>query len=53
MDLETKSLDTYNKKVVNDARVETILVPGIRDGLMMLEKSNKNHKIIILKAKHV
>jgi predicted O-methyltransferase YrrM len=34
MDLETKSLDTYNKKVLNDKRLETVLLP-IRDGLMV------------------
>ena len=37
MDAETKALDMYNKKVVNDARVETILIP-IRDGLMISRK---------------
>tara|TARA_B100000900_G_C20578482_1_gene716374 strand:+ start:261 stop:896 length:636 start_codon:yes stop_codon:yes gene_type:complete len=34
MDIETKSLDTYNKKVLNDKRLETVLLP-IRDGLMV------------------
>ena len=34
MDLETKSLDSYNKKVLNDKRLETVLLP-IRDGLMV------------------
>ncbi len=37
MDLETKSLDTYNKKVYNDKRLETVLLP-IRDGLMISRK---------------
>tara|TARA_B100001250_G_scaffold103406_1_gene87182 strand:+ start:8048 stop:8686 length:639 start_codon:yes stop_codon:yes gene_type:complete len=33
-DTETEALDSYNKKVLNDPRVETILLP-IRDGLMV------------------
>lgn len=33
-DTETEALDSYNKKVLNDSRVETILLP-IRDGLMV------------------
>ena len=37
MDIETKSLDTYNKKVCNDKRLETVLLP-IRDGLMISRK---------------
>ena len=37
MDKETKSLDEYNKKVLLDKRVETILIP-IRDGLMVSRK---------------
>ena len=37
MDKETKSLDNYNKKVCNDKRLETVLLP-IRDGLMISRK---------------
>ena len=37
MDIETKSLDTYNKKVCNDKRLETVLLP-LRDGLMISRK---------------
>ena len=36
-DQETKALDGYNKKVLADDRVETILLP-IRDGLMVSRK---------------
>lgn len=36
-DNRTKSLDAYNKKIMNDDRVENILVP-IRDGLMIAQK---------------
>ena len=36
-DLETKALNLYNKKVLSDARVETILLP-VRDGLMICRK---------------
>ncbi len=36
-DSETKSIDVYNKKVLDDPRVETILLP-IRDGLMLSRK---------------
>ena len=36
-DKETKSLDMYNKKILNDSRVETILIP-VRDGLMVSRK---------------
>ena len=36
-DKETKALDSYNKKVKSDPRVETILLP-IRDGLMISRK---------------
>jgi predicted O-methyltransferase YrrM len=36
-DKETKALDFYNKKVLADPRVETILLP-IRDGLMISRK---------------
>ena len=37
MDTETKALDLYNKKVISDPRIETILLP-IRDGLMVSRK---------------
>ena len=36
-DIETQALDLYNKKVLTDNRVETILLP-IRDGLMVSRK---------------
>lgn len=36
-DIETTSLDMYNKKVLADDRIETILLP-IRDGLMISRK---------------
>lgn len=36
-DKRTKILDEYNKMVMNDARVENIMVP-IRDGLMIAQK---------------
>ncbi len=36
-DLETKALSLYNKKVLSDTRVETILLP-VRDGLMISRK---------------
>ncbi|MEC7646156.1 MAG: O-methyltransferase [Bacteroidota bacterium] len=36
-DMETTSLDMYNKKVLADDRIETILLP-IRDGLMISRK---------------
>ena len=36
-DLETKALNLYNKKVLSDSRVETILLP-VRDGLMISRK---------------
>ena len=36
-DTETTALDLYNKKVLNDCRVETILLP-VRDGLMISRK---------------
>ena len=36
-DIETESLDLYNKKVFSDSRVQTILLP-IRDGLMISRK---------------
>ena len=39
-DKETKALDLYNKKVLNDAKIETILLP-IRDGLMVSQKIKK------------
>ena len=34
MDIETKTLDEYNKMIQNDNRVENILLP-VRDGLMI------------------
>jgi predicted O-methyltransferase YrrM len=36
-DKETMALDAYNKKVMQDSRVENILVP-IRDGIMLARK---------------
>lgn len=36
-DIETKALQAFNKKVLQDARVESMLMP-IRDGLMILHK---------------
>ena len=36
-DKETSALDSYNKKIINDNRVETILLP-IRDGLMLIRR---------------
>ena len=36
-DVETKALDSYNKKILADPRFETILLP-IRDGLMVSKK---------------
>ena len=36
-DKETQALDSYNKKMLADDRVETILLP-VRDGLMMSRK---------------
>ena len=36
-DKETEALHKYNKKVLAETRVETILLP-IRDGLMMSRK---------------
>ena len=36
-DKETEAIDKYNKKVVNDSRLENILLP-IRDGLMITRK---------------
>ena len=38
-DKETQSLDFYNKKMLSDNRIETILLP-IRDGLMVSRKIN-------------
>ena len=35
--LDTQILDSFNKKVLNDARVECVLLP-LRDGLMMAIK---------------
>ena len=37
MDEETKALDEYNKMIMNDNRVENILLP-VRDGLMICKK---------------
>jgi len=37
MDDETKALNNYNKKVLNDSRVENILL-SVRDGLMICRK---------------
>ena len=37
MDDETKALDNYNKKALNDSRVENILL-SVRDGLMICRK---------------
>ena len=39
-DSETQAIDNYNKKVLTDKRVETILLP-IRDGLMICRKIKK------------
>ena len=39
-DIETKALDDYNRKLVTDKRVETILLP-VRDGLMVSRKIRK------------
>ena len=36
-DTETKALDNYNKQILKDSRVETVLMP-IRDGLMISRK---------------
>lgn len=38
-DKETQSLDLYNKKMLSDNRIETILLP-VRDGLMVSKKIN-------------
>ena len=37
MDKETKELDSYNKKVNSDPRVENVLL-SVRDGLMICRK---------------
>ena len=37
LDNETRALDEYNTKMMNDERVETMLLP-IRDGLMISRK---------------
>lgn len=37
MDVDTKAIDGYNKKIQNDVRVEQTLLP-IRDGLMVARK---------------
>ncbi len=36
-DLDTQIIDSFNKKLANDSRVETVLLP-LRDGLMMARK---------------
>lgn len=36
-DRDTAALDAFNKKVKNDRRVETVLLP-VRDGIMMIRK---------------
>ena len=37
MDIETKQLDLYNKKINSDNRVENVLL-SVRDGLMVCRK---------------
>ena len=37
MDIETKQLDLYNKKINSDNRVENVLL-SVRDGLMICRK---------------
>ena len=37
MDNETKQLDLYNQKIMNDNRVENVLL-SVRDGLMICRK---------------
>ena len=37
MDQDTLAIDNYNKKIINDPRVETLLLP-IRDGIMVSRK---------------
>jgi len=37
MDEETQAIDSFNKKVINDNRVENVLFP-VRDGLMVIRK---------------
>tara|TARA_B100001287_G_C22684736_1_gene532620 strand:+ start:134 stop:769 length:636 start_codon:yes stop_codon:yes gene_type:complete len=37
MDHDTLAIDNYNKKIINDPRVETLLLP-IRDGIMVSRK---------------
>ena len=39
-DKDTKALDTYNKKVLNNPKFESVLIP-IRDGLMVSRKINE------------
>ena len=34
MDHDTLAIDNYNKKIIKDPRVETLLLP-IRDGIMV------------------
>jgi predicted O-methyltransferase YrrM len=36
-DADTKAMDNYNKKILNDERVEPLLLP-LRDGLMICRK---------------
>ena len=36
-DFETKQLDLYNKKIMEDKRVENVLL-SVRDGLMICRK---------------
>jgi predicted O-methyltransferase YrrM len=37
MDADTKALSKFNEKILNDDRVEKILLP-VRDGLMVIRK---------------
>ena len=37
MDVDTKAIHDYNKKIHNDSRVEHMLLP-VRDGLMIARK---------------
>ena len=37
MDQDTLAIDNYNKKIINDPRVETLLLP-VRDGIMVSRK---------------
>jgi len=40
-DEETQAIDTYNKTIMADKRIENILLP-VRDGLMISRKKSKN-----------